>query len=114
MTKSETAVPLILAACSIYFFCSGVSRASRRSFFDPFSVTACGAIRPPTDLKCTVFYRTCQLDVRLMERPPKGQVLLLLKQLVSPTSPVSGAWQTWAPLARAQVLPAVRISPYGF
>src|SRR5216684_5112119 len=26
-----------------------------------------------------------------MERPPKGQVLLFLKQLVSPTSPVSGA-----------------------
>src|SRR5205814_7982634 len=49
-----------------------------------------------------------------MERPPKGQVLLLLKQLVSPTSPVSGARQTWAPLARAQVLPAVRIPPYGF
>src|SRR5437016_8288513 len=38
---------------------------------------------------------------------------LLLGQAVA-RSVRSGAWQTWAPLARAQVLPAVRISPYGF
>src|SRR5258707_2560609 len=38
---------------------------------------------------------------------------LLLGQAVA-RSVRSGARQAWAPLARAQVLPAVRIPPYGF
>jgi hypothetical protein len=53
---------MIRAACSICFFCSGAMRASRRSFFDSFSIAACGAISASIAQSVYGRYRRCQFD----------------------------------------------------